>query len=34
MINKLESDGYVYTEWRLSIYGKHRDEWKKLARWV
>ncbi|KAL4488064.1 hypothetical protein ABPG72_009402 [Tetrahymena utriculariae] len=34
MFQKLEHDKYVFTEWRLSIYGKNRQEWKKLAHWV
>lgn len=30
----LEESKYVHTEYRLSVYGRSRDEWAKLARWV
>ncbi|KAG8347026.1 AMP deaminase [Trypanosoma vivax] len=28
-----EADGHVFSEYRLSIYGRHRDEWKRLSGW-
>lgn len=31
---ELEGNKYVMTEYRLSIYGRSRDEWSKLAAWV
>lgn len=34
LINDLEANKYVMTEYRLSIYGRNRDEWSKLAAWV
>ncbi|EGR32018.1 hypothetical protein IMG5_098540 [Ichthyophthirius multifiliis] len=34
VIERMEKDQYVYTEWRLSIYGKNTQEWNKLACWV
>lgn len=34
MIDDLEDNKYQHTEWRLSIYGRKRDEWEKLSRWV
>ncbi|CAK0871905.1 unnamed protein product [Prorocentrum cordatum] len=30
----LEESKYQHTEWRLSIYGRKRDEWSMLAKWV
>jgi hypothetical protein len=30
----LEASKYQYCEWRISIYGRARDEWDKLARWI
>lgn len=27
-------DGHIFSEYRLSIYGRVRDEWDRLARWV
>ena len=30
----LEESKYQNAELRLSIYGKSRDEWKKLAQWA
>lgn len=30
----LEESKYQNVELRLSIYGKTRDEWKKLAQWA
>jgi len=33
MIANIEKVKYVFVEWRVSIYGKHIDEWKKLAQW-
>jgi len=34
MLDDLEDNKYQHTEWRLSIYGRKRDEWEKLSRWV
>lgn len=34
LLNDLEESKYQHTEWRLSIYGRKRDEWLKLAKWV
>lgn len=34
VIDELEESKYQMVEWRLSIYGRSRDEWHKLARWV
>lgn len=30
----LEESKYQHTEWRLSIYGRKREEWSMLAKWV
>lgn len=30
----LEANKYVMAEYRLSIYGRNRDEWSKLAAWI
>ncbi|RNF22559.1 putative AMP deaminase [Trypanosoma conorhini] len=27
-------DGHTFSEYRLSIYGRHRSEWDQLARWI
>jgi AMP deaminase len=34
VIHDLEASKYQMVEWRLSIYGRSRDEWDKLAKWV
>ncbi|RYY37229.1 hypothetical protein EON62_01255 [archaeon] len=34
VMNELEATKYSLAEWRLSIYGKSRDEWSRLAAWV
>lgn len=34
VISDLEERRYQHVEWRLSIYGRSRDEWAKLAKWV
>jgi len=34
VIDDLEESKYQMVEWRLSIYGRSRDEWDKLAAWV
>lgn len=34
LLDDLESTKYQHTEWRISIYGRKKDEWLKLARWV
>jgi AMP deaminase len=34
LLDDLEESKYQHTEWRLSIYGRKRNEWGKLARWV
>ncbi len=34
VISDLESSKYQMVEWRISIYGKSIDDWKKLAAWV
>lgn len=33
-IGYLEQSKYQHVEWRISIYGKSRNEWLKLAKWV
>ncbi|CRG95019.1 AMP deaminase, putative [Plasmodium gallinaceum] len=33
-IEKLENSKYQHVEWRISIYGKNKNEWLKLAKWV
>ncbi|KAI0631963.1 AMP deaminase [Trametes polyzona] len=30
----LEQSKYQNCEWRISIYGRKRDEWDKLAKWI
>ena len=34
MINQHENNEYLYSEWRISIYGKNIDEWYNLADWI
>lgn len=34
VISDLETNKYSLAEYRLSIYGRSRDEWSKLAAWV
>jgi AMP deaminase len=34
VFNDLESSKYQMAEYRISIYGKSKDEWDKLARWI
>ena len=34
VISDLESSKYQMVEWRISIYGRDRSEWDKLAAWV
>eukprot|EP00928_Gymnodinium_smaydae_P082158 TRINITY_DN6555_c0_g4_i1.p1 TRINITY_DN6555_c0_g4~~TRINITY_DN6555_c0_g4_i1.p1 ORF type:complete len:721 (-),score=145.91 TRINITY_DN6555_c0_g4_i1:115-2277(-) len=34
LLDDLEESKYQHTEWRLSIYGRKRDEWAKLSKWV
>jgi len=34
LLDDLEESKYQHTEWRLSIYGRKRDEWSKLSAWV
>jgi AMP deaminase len=34
VISDLEASKYQMVEWRISIYGRSRDEWDKLAKWV
>lgn len=34
VFDDLEANKYQYAEYRLSIYGRRRDEWGKLGRWV
>lgn len=34
VIRELEASKYQLAEYRLSIYGKSKEEWPKLARWV
>lgn len=31
---ELESSKYTLAEYRLSVYGKNKSEWSKLAAWV
>lgn len=33
LMTKHEADTYVFAEWRISIYGRDRGEWARLARW-
>jgi AMP deaminase len=34
VISDLEASKYQMVEWRISIYGRSKDEWDKLAKWV
>ncbi|KAJ8331519.1 AMP deaminase [Batrachochytrium dendrobatidis] len=34
VINDLEASKYQMVEYRISIYGRSRDEWDKIAKWV
>mmetsp|Transcript_101251 Transcript_101251/g.201180 ORF Transcript_101251/g.201180 Transcript_101251/m.201180 type:complete len:753 (+) Transcript_101251:3-2261(+) len=34
LLDDLEESKYQHAEWRLSIYGRSREEWRNLARWV
>ncbi|KAI8917666.1 hypothetical protein DFJ77DRAFT_314426 [Powellomyces hirtus] len=34
VFNDLEASKYQMAEYRVSIYGRSRDEWDKLAKWV
>lgn len=34
VIEDLEDGKYQFVEWRVSIYGKNRDEWAKMAKWI
>ncbi|KAJ3365592.1 AMP deaminase [Allomyces javanicus] len=34
VISDLEASKYQHVEWRISIYGRSKDEWDKLAKWV
>lgn len=34
LIGHLESSKYQCAEWRVSIYGRSRNEWRELAEWV
>ncbi|KAH9889782.1 AMP deaminase [Cubamyces lactineus] len=34
VMTDLEQSKYQNCEWRISIYGRQRDEWDKLARWI
>lgn len=34
LLDDLEEAKYQHVEWRLSIYGRKRDEWENLSRWV
>mmetsp|Transcript_64662 Transcript_64662/g.189566 ORF Transcript_64662/g.189566 Transcript_64662/m.189566 type:complete len:685 (-) Transcript_64662:104-2158(-) len=34
LLDDLEESKYQHTEWRLSIYGRKRNEWDNLSRWV
>lgn len=34
VLDDLESSKYQLAEYRLSVYGRSRDEWRKLAAWV
>ena len=34
MFDDLEASKYQLAEYRLSIYGKSKTEWSKLAAWV
>merc|ERR1719230_2313042 len=34
LLDDLEESKYQHAEWRLSIYGRKRDEWLNLSHWV
>jgi AMP deaminase len=34
LMRELEDSKYQHTEWRLSIYGRERNEWDRLSGWV
>ncbi|KAJ3374171.1 AMP deaminase [Allomyces arbusculus] len=34
VLSDLEGSKYQHAEWRISIYGRSKDEWDKLAKWV
>ncbi|KAF8215012.1 hypothetical protein K438DRAFT_1800601 [Mycena galopus ATCC 62051] len=34
LMTDLEQSKYQNCEWRISIYGRSKDEWDKLAKWV
>ncbi|KAI9203015.1 putative AMP deaminase Amd1 [Polychytrium aggregatum] len=34
VISDLEASKYQMCEWRISIYGRSKDEWDKLAKWI
>ncbi|TFK87483.1 AMP deaminase [Polyporus arcularius HHB13444] len=34
VMTDLEQSKYQNCEWRLSIYGRNRDEWDKVAKWI
>ncbi|KAI0352586.1 AMP deaminase [Trametes cingulata] len=34
VMTDLEQSKYQNCEWRISIYGRQRDEWDKLAKWI
>eukprot|EP00760_Papus_ankaliazontas_P020595 PhM_4_TR18466/c0_g1_i1/m.77161/K01490/AMPD; AMP deaminase len=33
IFRKNQDDGYIFTEFRLSVYGRKRSEWHGLAKW-
>nr|CCC94980.1 putative AMP deaminase [Trypanosoma congolense IL3000] len=33
VFDRQAADGYTFSEYRLSIYGRSRDEWARLSRW-
>ena len=33
-MSKMEESKYVIAEWRISIYGKNKQEWDNLANWT
>ncbi len=34
LITDLEQSKYQNCEWRISIYGRSRNEWDNLAKWI
>ena len=34
MINDLQQSKYQMAEYRISIYGRSKSEWDKLAKWI